>query len=98
MQTKEQCLFFVILLPPTHKRVFYWPVSHAFVRNPAQARLKLGLPCVKGGGTAYRDGGIVKSDNLHKTIPQPPTASGRIVKQVQHQKMLQTENAILNIF
>ena len=28
------------------------------------------LPCVKGGGTACRDGGTVKSDNLHKTIPQ----------------------------
>ena len=28
------------------------------------------LPCAKGGGTACRDGGIVKSDNLHKTIPQ----------------------------
>ena len=40
------------------------------LRNPAQAGLKPSLPCVKGGGTACRDGGIVKSDNLHKTIPQ----------------------------
>ena len=40
------------------------------LRTPAQAGLKPSLPCVKGGGTACRDGGIVKSDNLHKTIPQ----------------------------
>ena len=38
--------------------------------HPAQAGLNPSLPCVKGGGTACRDGGIVKSDNLHKTIPQ----------------------------
>ena len=37
---------------------------------PAEAGLNQRLPCVKGGGTACRDGGIVKSDNLHKTIPQ----------------------------
>jgi len=29
------------------------------------------LPCVKGGGTACRDGGIVKSNSYTKTIPQP---------------------------
>ena len=40
------------------------------LRNPAQAGLKPRLPCVKGGGTACRDGGIVQSDNLHKTSPQ----------------------------
>ena len=39
------------------------------LRNPAQAGLKPSLPCVKGGGTACRDGGIVKSDNVHKNNP-----------------------------
>jgi len=29
------------------------------LRNPAQAGLKPSLPCVKGGGTACRDGGIM---------------------------------------
>ena len=33
------------------------------------------LPCVKGGGTACRDGGIVTVSYKVKTIPQPPTAS-----------------------
>ena len=45
------------------------------LRNPAQAGLKPSLPCVKGGGTACRDGGIVKSNSYTKTIPQPPSAS-----------------------
>ena len=29
------------------------------------------LPCVKGGGTACRDGGIVKARFILKTIPRP---------------------------
>ena len=33
------------------------------------------LPCVKGGGTACRDGGIVTVSYKVKTIPQPPSAS-----------------------
>ena len=33
------------------------------------------LPCVKGGGTACRDGGIVKAKSSRRTIPQPPSAS-----------------------
>ena len=33
------------------------------------------LPCVRGGGTACRDGGVVKSWIYIKTIPQPPSAS-----------------------
>ena len=62
-----------------HSPTCYWRRTSAsfiglsamhLLRNPAQAVLKPSLPCVKGGGTACRDGGIVKSDNLHKTIPQ----------------------------
>ena len=30
------------------------------------------LPCVKGGGSRKRDGGIVKARLYHKTIPQSP--------------------------
>ena len=33
------------------------------------------LPCVKGGGTACRDGGLVNVRFERKTIPQPPSAS-----------------------
>ena len=33
------------------------------------------LPCVKGGGTACCDGGIVTVSYKVKTIPQPPSAS-----------------------
>ena len=35
----------------------------------------MSLPCVKGGGTACSDGGIVKDRFQYRTIPQPPTAS-----------------------
>ena len=45
------------------------PAMH-LLRKPAQAGLNPSLPCVKGGGTACRDGGIVKSHNVHKTSPQ----------------------------
>ena len=38
--------------------------------HPAQAGLNPSLPCVKGGGTACRDGGIVKPAFQAKTIPQ----------------------------
>ena len=38
-------------------------------------RAVISLPCVKGGGAACRDGGIVKSKIIPKTIPQPPSAS-----------------------
>ena len=38
-------------------------------------RAVISLPCVKGGGSRKRDGGIVKAKFIRKTIPQPPTAS-----------------------
>ena len=44
-------------------------------RNYSVNQLSQSLPCVKGGGTACRDGGIVKTKFHRKTIPQPPTAS-----------------------
>ena len=44
--------------------------------NPITFReVEKSLPCVKGGGTACRDGGIVKVSFKSKTIPQPPSAS-----------------------
>ena len=47
-----------------------------FVRTPfCYYRAVISLPCVKGGGTACRDGGIVKTKYHRKTIPQPPSAS-----------------------
>ena len=42
------------------------------LRNPAQAGLKPSLPCVKGGGTACRDGGIVMQRKHNRDIV--PTA------------------------
>ena len=42
------------------------------------ARLHQSLPCVKGGGTRKRDGGIVKVRFSFSTIPQPPTASAQL--------------------
>ena len=60
-----------------------WGISHAepigssngpplarVVPPPQMWQLSLSLPCVKGGGTAYRDGGIVLSFFYTSTIPQ----------------------------
>ena len=62
-----------------------WGISHAepigssnypplaVVALPPQMwQLSLSLPCVKGGGTACRDGGIVLSFFYMSTIPQSP--------------------------
>ena len=38
-------------------------------------RVIVSLPCVKGGGSRKRDGGIVSTESFRKTIPQPPSAS-----------------------
>ena len=35
----------------------------------------MSLPCVKGGGSRKRDGGIVKSKIIPKTIPQSPSVT-----------------------
>ena len=42
-------------------------------------RAAMSPPCVKGGGTACRDGGIVKTKYHRKTIPQPPSALVAII-------------------
>ena len=42
---------------------------------PIFLEVEKSLPCVKGGGTACRDGGIVRVRFMVKTIPQPPSAS-----------------------
>ena len=55
-------------------------------------------PLCKGRWLAWQDGGGVKVIFFYKTIPHPTPSGGQIVKQVQHQKMLQKANATLNIF
>ena len=52
------------------------------------------LPCVRGGGTACRDGGIVKSNSYTKTIPQPPSASAPFT-QGSHFKFIYTLSIFL---
>ena len=78
-----------LILLAAYKCAFtHLPAMH-LLRKPAQARLKQSLPCVKGGGTACRDGGIVKNDNSHKTIPQSASLTAPFTQgSLWHKKIL----------
>ena len=62
-----------------HKAVFicrYQNEYGRFVRTHLPyCRAVMSLPCVKGGGTACRDGGIVLSFFYMSTIPQSPSVT-----------------------